>query len=59
MFIVDLEKSTYIDSSALGMLLALRDHAGGDKAKILITNCSEDIKKILSITKLDELFTVV
>ncbi len=59
MFIVDLEKSSYIDSSALGMLLALRDYAGGDTAKIQIKNCSSDIKKILSITKLDELFTIL
>ena len=27
---VDLQGTTYLDSSALGMLLLLRDHAGGD-----------------------------
>lgn len=57
-YIVDLEKSNYIDSSALGMLLALRDHAGGDVANITIQNCSADIRKILMITKLDELFNI-
>lgn len=57
-YIIDLSASNYIDSSALGMLLALRDHAGGDSADITIKNCSPDIKKILMITKLDELFKI-
>jgi len=57
-YIVDLKESDYLDSSALGMLLALRDYAGGDTAKVKIANCNPDVKKILVITKLDELFTV-
>jgi anti-anti-sigma factor len=57
-FIIDLRESDYLDSSALGMLLALRDYAGGDSASISIVNCNPDIKKILVITKLDELFSV-
>jgi len=57
-YIVDLRESDYLDSSALGMLLALRDHAGGDSSNIRIINCNPDVKKILVITKLDELFTV-
>ena len=57
-FIIDLRESDYLDSSALGMLLALRDYAGGDSANINIVNCNPDIKKILVITKLDELFSV-
>lgn len=57
-YVIDLKESDYLDSSALGMLLALRDHAGGDDAKIRIINANSDIKKILVITKLDELFKV-
>lgn len=57
-YVVDLENSDYLDSSALGMLLALRDHAGGDSADVKIINCNPDVKKILVITKLNELFTV-
>lgn len=57
-YTVDLKESDYLDSSALGMLLALRDFAGGDAANITITNCNPDVKKILLITKLDELFDV-
>ncbi len=57
-YVIDLKESEYLDSSALGMLLALRDHAGGDTANIRITQCNSDVKKILVITKLDELFKV-
>lgn len=57
-FIINLKDSDYLDSSALGMLLALREHAGGDGTNISIINCNADVKKILVITKLDELFSV-
>ena len=57
-YVVDLKESDYLDSSALGMLLALRDHAGGDGSDIKIVNCNPDVRKILVITKLDELFKV-
>lgn len=57
-YVIDLKESDYLDSSALGMLLALRDYAGGDSANIRVINCNADIKKILVITKLDELFKV-
>lgn len=57
-YIIDLEDSDYLDSSALGMLLALRDYAGGDQSDIRISNCNSDVRKILVITKLDELFNV-
>jgi len=57
-YVIDLKNSDYLDSSALGMLLSLRDHAGGDEANIRIIDANADIKKILVITKLDELFKV-
>jgi anti-anti-sigma factor len=57
-YIIDLNESDYLDSSALGMLLALRDYAGGDVSDIKIINCRPDVKKILIITKLDELFSL-
>lgn len=57
-YIIDLKNSEYLDSSALGMLLALRDYAGGDNADISVINCNADVRKILVITKLDELFKV-
>ena len=55
---VDMREATYLDSSALGMLLLLRDHAGGDNSAIEIVNCNPDVKKILTISNFEQLFTI-
>ncbi len=57
-FRVDLQGTSYLDSSALGMLLLLRDHAGGERAEIEIVNCSQDVRKILLISNFEQLFTI-
>ncbi len=58
MYNVDMSATSYLDSSALGMLLLLRDFAGGDLAKISILHCNDDVKKILSISNFEQLFTI-
>ncbi len=58
LYVVDLKQADFLDSSALGMLLALKDHAGDINAKIKIIHCNPDVKRILEITKLTELFDV-
>ncbi len=55
---VDLKNAVYLDSSALGMLLVLRDYAGGESAQITISNCSPEVKKIFSISSFEQLFTI-
>lgn len=57
-YVVNMKNATYLDSSALGMLLLLRDHAGGDDAKISIVNCNDDVKKILTISNFEQLFEI-
>lgn len=57
-YIVDLSDTTYLDSSALGMLLLLRDYAGGDSARIVIENCNNDVRRILSISNFEKLFNI-
>jgi len=57
-YVVDLRETTYLDSSALGMLLLLRDHAGGDDGRVRIVNCNADVKKILAISNFDMLFSI-
>ena len=55
---VDLQGTTYLDNSALGMLLLLRDHAGGDHAQIRLLNCNGDVRKILAISNFEQLFQI-
>jgi anti-anti-sigma factor len=56
--VVDLKDATYLDSSALGMLLLLRDHSGGDRSDIRVVNSSSDVRKILAISNFDKLFDI-
>ncbi|HEX8591804.1 MAG TPA: STAS domain-containing protein [Pseudomonas sp.] len=56
---VDLTHTNYLDSSALGMLLLLRDHAGGERADVQLVNCNADVYKILAISNFSKLFRIV
>lgn len=58
-YTLDLRAAEYVDSSALGMLLMLRDKVGGDKARVKILNASPDVKKVLTIAKFEKLFTII
>jgi anti-anti-sigma factor len=55
-YIIDLHQAEYMDSSALGMLLLLREHAGGDRANIKLVHCQPEVKKILTIANFHHLF---
>jgi len=57
-YVVDLSSTEYLDSSALGMLLLLREHAGGESSKVDIINTSVDVKKILDVANFGKLFKV-
>ena len=55
-YVVDLSNTEYLDSSALGMLLLLREHAGGENSNVEITQASADVRKILDVATFDKLF---
>ena len=57
-YVVNMAQAEYMDSSALGMLLMLREHAGGDTANIKITNCREEIRNVLTIANFQKLFKI-
>lgn len=57
-YVIDLANTTYLDSSALGMLLLLRDYAGGDSSRISIRNCNSDVRRILSVSNFEQLFAI-
>ena len=56
-FVVDLGGADYLDSSGMGMLLQLRDHAAKGRPLQLI-NGNEDVREILQIANFDRLFKV-
>ncbi len=55
-YVVDLSDTEYLDSSALGMLLLLREHAGGESSDIEITQASPEVRKILDVANFGKLF---
>lgn len=56
--IVDLKAVDYIDSSALGMLLMLREYLGNERAEITLEVRSPEVKNILQVSNFDRLFHV-
>lgn len=56
--VVDLKRTTYLDSSALGMLLLLRDYTSDSQTSIRLENVGDDVKKILTISNFNQLFTI-
>lgn len=55
---VDLGSTEYMDSSALGMLLLLKEHAGGERASVVIRRAPPGIRKILEIANFHKLFAI-
>ncbi len=55
---VDLSETDYMDSSALGMLLLLKEHADSNSSRVKLVKANNDIKEILHIASFDKLFTV-
>jgi len=56
-FIIDLYTTDYMDSSALGMLLLMRENLGGYRSDIRLAGGSEQIRKTLRIAHFNQLFT--
>lgn len=54
---VDLSKTDYMDSSALGMLLMLREHVGR-AVNILLVEPTPDVMRVLAIANFDKLFSI-
>lgn len=57
-YVLDLRGTTYMDSAALGMLLQLREHAGGKRQAVRLTNAQPVIRDILAVANFDQLFTI-
>jgi len=57
-FVINMSGTEYIDSSALGMLLLLREHAGSDDSQVTLQGCRKDVKDILVVSNFDKLFNI-
>ncbi|RBP81778.1 anti-sigma factor antagonist [Marinomonas rhizomae] len=55
---VDLAGVTYLDSSALGMLLLLRDHVGAENEEIRLVNVNSAVIDILKMANFHRLFDI-
>ncbi|MEQ6289181.1 STAS domain-containing protein [Vogesella sp. GCM10023246] len=55
---IDLQDTEYLDSSALGMLLVLREQLSPRGIKLLITNTRPGIRQILAIARFEKFFLI-
>ncbi len=55
-YVVDLGETAYMDSSALGMLLLLREHAESHGAQVELRNVGGELERILRIANFHQLF---
>ncbi|VAW53071.1 hypothetical protein MNBD_GAMMA06-1936 [hydrothermal vent metagenome] len=57
-YYVNLSDAVYMDSSALGMLLLLREHAKCHGGSVFIECPSKQINDILKVANFEQLFTI-
>jgi len=57
-YYVNLSEASYMDSSALGMLLLLREHAKCRGGSVFIDRPSEQVNSILKVANFEQLFTI-
>ena len=55
---IDFSSTRYMDSSALGMLLNIKNFFKDGGVQVKIVNTNEQIRKILSISRFDQRFTI-
>ena len=55
---VDFSGVDYLDSSALGMLLMLRDKARHAQREVRLSHCSAQVRQVLDIANFGKLFRI-
>ena len=55
---VDLSGTTYLDSTALGLLLLLREHIGDSHRRIVLKHPQPAVGHVLSTANFDKLFAI-
>lgn len=57
-YVVDLTRTEYLDSSALGMLLLLREKVGDDRERVVIQPGGGQPREVLRLANFEKLFTI-
>jgi HptB-dependent secretion and biofilm anti anti-sigma factor len=57
-YVVDLSQAQYMDSSALGMMLLLKDHVEKHASTIVIRQPNGPIQKVLEIAQFHRIFAI-
>ncbi|GAO35158.1 anti-sigma-factor antagonist [Sulfuricella sp. T08] len=55
---VNFSRVDYLDSSALGMLLLLREKAQSANLKVSLTNCTGLVQQVLDVANFQRLFSI-
>jgi anti-sigma B factor antagonist len=57
--VIDLAACTFMDSTGIGAIIQLRNTATGLSKDVVLSNVSERVARVLAITGLDTVLTVV
>ena len=57
--IVDLSKTTHIDSSGIGLLVQMKQKTQSSVNKIILVGLQPNVKLVFDITKVNRVFTIV
>lgn len=57
-FVVDFKETSFMESSAFGMLLLLLEHAGGERSRVHLLNSHGVVRKLLQVAHFQDLFTM-
>jgi anti-anti-sigma factor len=55
---IDFQKVSYLDSSALGMLLLLKEKVASANKTLALVNCKDTVKQVLEIACFGKIFTI-
>lgn len=56
--LVDLSRTSYIDSAGLGMLIKLREHIGGGQPLVTLRGANDTVHTILTVANFGRLFII-
>jgi anti-sigma B factor antagonist len=57
-FLIDFQRTGYIDSSGLGVLVSLSKKIREQGGELRLANLNEDLRTLFELTKLDTLFQI-